>query len=373
MKQASLDLRRRERAVFELRALYAGLGYSQYKMSKFEEYDLYVRNKSFLLSDHIITFNDTDGRLLALKPDVTLSIVKNSKDVTGGVQKVYYNENVYRTPTGSREFREIPQVGLECMGEIDNYQLCEVLLLAGRSLSLLSPDFVLELSHLDVVAACLDGLTSDERTRQRLLACVGEKNAHDIDTICREAGVSEQGAACLKRLVRTCGDAEWVLRELRDMAEQNGAMRAPVGQLCEVVGVLLGVLGTEHLRLDFSLISDMSYYNGIVFKGYIKGIPTDVLSGGQYDGLMQRMGKNARAVGFAIYLDVLQTLSEPPADYDVDTVLLYDEGDDPAAVVAAAHERTEAGERVLACRRAPDGLRYRQALRWSERGCGGRE
>ena len=94
-------LKREERAVFELRSLYQKYGYRQYKMGKFEEYDLYVRNKDFLVSDGIITFTDTNGRLMALKPDVTLSIIKNSTDAPGCLHKVYYNENVYRI-SGSR-------------------------------------------------------------------------------------------------------------------------------------------------------------------------------------------------------------------------------------------------------------------------------
>ena len=68
-----------EKAVYALRSLYTSYGYVQYKMSKFEEYDLYVRNKDFLVSDAVITFTDTDGKLLALKPDVTLSIIKNGR------------------------------------------------------------------------------------------------------------------------------------------------------------------------------------------------------------------------------------------------------------------------------------------------------
>ena len=57
-------LKNDEKAVFQLRSLYRKYGYSQYKMSKFEEYDLYVRNKNFLVSDNIITFTDTDGKLI---------------------------------------------------------------------------------------------------------------------------------------------------------------------------------------------------------------------------------------------------------------------------------------------------------------------
>ena len=88
-------LKNEEKAVFKLRSLYKKYGYMPFKMSKFEEYDLYVRNKDFLISDRVITFNDTNGKLLALKPDVTLSIIKNGEDEVGVKQKVYYNENVY--------------------------------------------------------------------------------------------------------------------------------------------------------------------------------------------------------------------------------------------------------------------------------------
>ena len=83
-----------EQAGASLQKLYLRYGYIPYKMSRFEEYDLYVRNKDFLVSDQIITCSDPSGRLLALKPDVTLSIVKNAPEQPGVVQKVYYQENV---------------------------------------------------------------------------------------------------------------------------------------------------------------------------------------------------------------------------------------------------------------------------------------
>ena len=73
-------LKNDEKIIFQLRSIFENSGYSRYKMSKFEEYDLYVRNKDFLVSDSVITFTDTNGRLMALKPDVTLSIIKNTRD-----------------------------------------------------------------------------------------------------------------------------------------------------------------------------------------------------------------------------------------------------------------------------------------------------
>ena len=78
-----------------LRILYSRYGYSRYKKNKFEEYDLYAKNKDFLISDSVITITDVGGKLMALKPDVTLSIAKNTRDEPG-IRKLYYNENVYR-------------------------------------------------------------------------------------------------------------------------------------------------------------------------------------------------------------------------------------------------------------------------------------
>jgi ATP phosphoribosyltransferase regulatory subunit len=120
-------------------------------MSKFEEYELYVKNKEFLVGDNVITFNDTDGRLLALKPDVTLSIIKNTVYEKGCKQKVYYNENIYRVSKKTHRFKEIMQAGLECIGDIDEYQIFEVLYLAGLSLKAISDDFTLSVSDVKIV------------------------------------------------------------------------------------------------------------------------------------------------------------------------------------------------------------------------------
>ena len=103
-----------ERLTFSLRGLYSKYGYQPYRMSKFEEYDLYSRNKDFLISDSVITFTDIGGKLMALKPDVTLSIIKNHTD--GETKKLYYNENVYRVAKGTNTFKEIMQSGVECIG-----------------------------------------------------------------------------------------------------------------------------------------------------------------------------------------------------------------------------------------------------------------
>ncbi len=296
-------LTRDEQAVFTLRKLYRGYGYSHYKMSKFEEYDLYVRNKSFLVSDNIITFTDTDGRLLALKPDVTLSIIKNSRDTDNGVMKVFYNENVYRVSKGTHAFREIMQVGLECIGEIGEDEVREVLSLAKESLESISPDCVLEVSHLDLVSAVVSHFCIGEAAAKEIFAALGSKNAQAIEAICLNEGLCESDAKLVESLATVYGTPESVMPTLDALRLDDACSAA----LDELGAATLG-LG-NCVRIDFSVVGDMSYYNGLAFKGFVDGIPTGILSGGQYDGLMQKMQRRSRAIGFAVYLDELDRLA----------------------------------------------------------------
>ena len=124
-----------ERLTFSLRELYSRYGYRPYRMSKFEDYDLYSRNKDFLISDQVITFTDIGGKLKALKPDVTLSIIKNHTD--GDTKKLYYNENVYRVSKGTNSYKELMQAGVECIGDVDSALVGESLQLADESLMLI--------------------------------------------------------------------------------------------------------------------------------------------------------------------------------------------------------------------------------------------
>lgn len=293
-----------EKIIFSLRSLYSEYGYAPYKMSKFEEYDLYVKNKDFLISDSVITFTDTNGKLMALKPDVTLSIIKNSKDTCETVQKLYYNENVYRISKGTKVFKEIMQVGLECIGDIDNYCIFEVLMLAAQSLKNISADAILDISHLGVLSSITDSFSVSYETKQAIMKCAAEKNLHEISAICAANGIEPEKAEMLADIISFYGTPDEILPKLRALPELSEAVEQLEAALAPFEGNEL----KEMLRIDFSVVSDMKYYNGIVFKGFINGIPNSVLSGGQYNKLMEKMNRKSGAVGFAVYLDMLERL-----------------------------------------------------------------
>ena len=162
-----------EDIISNLTSIYQLNGYSTFKMNKFEEYDLYSKNKDFLISEEVITFTDTHGKLMALKPDVTLSIIKNN-NANGSLIRLFYNENVYRVSKGTSSFKEIMQSGIECIGDIDEYAILEVLTLACKSLKTISPSYVLDISSLDILESILSNLVLDYQTKKLVLEGIEE-------------------------------------------------------------------------------------------------------------------------------------------------------------------------------------------------------
>lgn len=350
-------LKEEERVAYALRSLYRQYGYLPYKMSKFEAYDLYVANKDFLVGDGVITFNDTDGKLLALKPDVTLSIIKNTSD-ENGKQKVYYHENVYRISGETKQFKEIPQVGLECIGDIGVYDLFETLRLAAESLNVISSDFVLDISHLGILSATLEDINCGNSFNREIMHLLAEKNLHETVSLCEKYGVNQNQTENLLTIVRTYGDMSSTLERLESLCVTEKA-KAAYAELKTLYALLTSCGYGDKIRLDFSVVNDMKYYNGIVFKGFVSGICEGVLSGGQYDKLMARMHRKAGAIGFAVYLDLLQDFKKQKTAYDVDVLVLYDKDTNIKILVDTVSEITKKGKSVNV-RKYADKVRYNE-------------
>ena len=297
-----------ERATFMLRTLYEQAGYRKYRCSRFEEYALYQEYNRFLPDTQVVTFTDLDGKLRAIKPDVTLSIAKTAQPAPGECKRFYYNEEVCRPRRESHTFQTIRQMGLECMGAVDAAVQAEVVGLALQSLAALGVATVLEISHMGFVTGLLDALNIEPAVRGRLLEYLRGKNGHELRRAAEKFGLSAAAADSLCGLLALHGAPAEVLQQAETCCLCE-TQRSALTELRQLVDTL-PAQGCE-LRLDLSMADEMDYYNGLVFVGYAAGIPCAVLKGGRYDYLMQRFTPTANAIGFAIYLDELERLAAP--------------------------------------------------------------
>lgn len=368
------SLTKEDKTTWTLSALYESFGYRKYRNAKFEEYSFYHDFQGFLGSGGVITFNDAKGRLMALKPDMTLSILKNVDISQRNFARIYYNENVYRYRANVREYDEIHQCGLEMMGPIDGYAVGEVVLLALKSLQTIDSDFVLTLSHADLVAAAIRGLPVTAAVRDRMAALIRRKNRHDLRALCERENIRTDRMAALLELAEIYGPLSTQIAALERLGAKlfapGDGRRADyllaVEELAALHRLFADTPYATHLQLDTSVINPVDYYSGIVMQGYVRAVPYLVLAGGRYDRLSTQIREGIGAVGFAVYLDTLPVYYPKKRDFDVDVLILYPEeggeqGD--SLVLKKMQEILASGQTVRVEPKIPVALRARKMLR----------
>ena len=288
-------------------------------------------------------------------------------DSTRDGQPYYqYSQGDY-VPKGAGEYKEIMQVGLEYIGEVDAYATLEVLLLAQKSLKTISDAYILDVSHMGFVAGLMEEVALPYAQQDRILDCISEKNIHGIRAVCKENSVAADLTERLEGLASLYGSLEETLPQAKALC-CNEKMEQAVQELENILRCLKIGGNEEKVNLDFSIVNDMDYYTGIIFQGFINGVPSSILSGGRYDNLLRKLGKDADAIGFAVYLDLLERFDSKEKEYDVDTLLLYEEGADVAALAQAAQMLTDNGQSVLVQRKNTGNVKYKQLLCMKDRG-----
>ncbi len=296
------SLQRNELVALQLRAIFEKSGYRLFRMGSFEEYDLYMQNKPFLSGDDIITFTGADGRLMALKPDVTLSIVKNTRK--DEVRRVYYNESVFRRSRETGEYREISQMGLEFIGGEMRKSEAEVVTLAAKSLSI-AGDSAIDLSHMGFIEAMMASFT-DEKAHADALIALRDKSPHMMRAAAKEGKLADEDADRLALLAELSGPFETAFLRAKELAAGIAGTEEPLYELALLWEAVQESGLQSMFRLDFSILNDVDYYNGLIFQGFVCGVAHPVLAGGRYDNLMARFEKEQGAVGFALYLNELE-------------------------------------------------------------------
>ena len=237
----------------------------------------------------------------------------------------------------------------------------EVIALAVESLAAISPDYVLDVSHVGLVSGFMEAAGVEEADYPEVMAAVRAKNLAALGEFCRRKGLSGTVQALLERLVTTYGTMDTVLAELAPLCVGGKKTREAWEELSSLCTLLKANGLGDKVYLDFSVEGDVNYYSGLVFRGFLKNLAAGVLSGGQYDKMVEKMGKRCGAMGFAIYLNELERLGPARPQYDADVLVLYDDTTDLQALTRRLAALAGQGKRALA-RRQAEGLQGKETL-----------
>ena len=326
MKNYIKNMSKKDLVLLNIRKMYDSYGYKKISLPSFEEYDLYNENKDFI-DRNVLTVMSPNGKLLALRPDITLSVAKKvSKDQSLKYSKIYYQENTYNL-TKYVGYEEDEQLGIELIGKESTFLDFEIINLAVKSLDIINKKSMIVLSHAGFISSIFENFDLEYETKEQILDCINRKNSHDIQKILkRNEHISENMKKLIYKIPELSGNLENIEKELLKY-EINVNTKKILSELKQLNSLLMKFYKKSKIVFDFSVVKNLNYYNGIILQGYIEDFPNVILTGGRYDKLFEKFGVDTGAVGFAILTDGLKGYYKDTDKKDFEVLIAYDNSD----------------------------------------------
>ena len=326
MKNYIKNLSKKDLILLDIRKMYDSYGYKRISLPSFEEYDLYNENKDFI-DRNVLTVMSPNGKLLALRPDITLSVAKKiSKDQSLKYSKIYYQENTYNL-TKYVGYEEDEQLGIELIGKESTFLDFEIVDLAIKSLDIINEKSMITLSHARFISSIFDNLNLEYEVKEEIFDCINKKNSHDIKKILENNKfISENIKQLIYKIPELSGNLDDIEKELLKY-EVNNDIKKILLELKQLNNLLFKFHKKSKIVFDFSIVKNLNYYNGIILQGYIEGFPNVILTGGRYDKLFEKFGVDTGAVGFVILTDSLKGYYKDEDKNDFEILIAYDNSD----------------------------------------------
>jgi len=193
-------------------SVFDGWGYEEIATPSVDFYALFERGMGRDEARRSFRFTDTDGRLLALRPDVTSSVARAAATLFAAAPRPLrfcYAASVFRQrPRSHAEWkRQGRQLGCELFGAEAADADLEVLAIAAEVLERLGLGgaYRVTLNHVGVFNGVAEHLGLGAEAREEMRRLVDERDAAALEEFLRTLGRSDATAARAGRLARLTG------------------------------------------------------------------------------------------------------------------------------------------------------------------------
>ena len=285
-----------------LRKIFSGYGYSEVVTPGLEFYDVFNGKVRYFPQESMYKLVDGKNRMMVLRPDSTMPIarlVATRLREEPLPLKLFYNQSIFMVnPKNSGRDDEFAQSGIEILGGNSKSADYEALVLAVQALSACGEEFRLEIGESSIFRLLIAQLGIDSDDADTIQALIETKNYPALS----EALSAYSGAAAeaLRALPTLFGGEE--VFALADKYMITAELKAKLASLKETYDSLQKA-GISEIKVDLGLVHKKNYYTGIIFRGYVEGYGSPVLSGGRYDNLIGDFGRDVPAVGFAVNVE----------------------------------------------------------------------
>jgi len=337
------NYRKEEEFVMDFEKMFESYGYEKIRLNTFEKYDTYFANKDIINENNILKIMNPKGSLYVLRPDMTLPVVKYFSEQESQSGKYYYSDSVFRSDQNGLEFSERKQIGIEYLGGENILSDVEVLDLAIQALEKVDKNYILCISNTIFIKEIVNLATEVENEKKCILEYLYRRSSN-LEKYLESINVEKKLINNLLRLNKLFGSFEKVKETLYEIAITDKQIN-----ILKDLETILRALGKkypqENIEIDFSISVALQYYNGLIFKGYISDIKKPILSGGRYDKLVTRFGKDTSALGFCLEIDnYFESIKRERTK--IDYLLLYSSLENGFEALEKAREYRKYGKTV---------------------------
>ncbi|SHI96856.1 ATP phosphoribosyltransferase regulatory subunit [Lutispora thermophila] len=302
-------LKKRYEIKKKIEDMFLNEGYVQIEPSIFEDFDIFEHVNKWLKKESMVKVIGGSSDVLILRPDITTNIIRNliPRWQEGFKLKLFYNSSIYRNQE-IVNIREVRQMGIEYLGEDSLKADKEVVLLALKILDSFDSRFILEMSNSKYINGLLKEMDIEENHKRHIKDLIYRKNRQELVSYMGILNVPKSIYDTLASITDLQGKIETVevkakLYYLNDeMMEALDEIKA-ISKLIEEKGY------KSNVQVDMSLITELDYYDGLIFKGYLPQSYKSIISGGRYDSFTGIFGKEVPAIGFSIDMDELTEIN----------------------------------------------------------------
>jgi ATP phosphoribosyltransferase regulatory subunit len=337
-------------------SVFDGWSYEEITTPTVDFYSLFEHGMGSSEAHRAFRFTDIDGRLLALRPDVTSGVARAAVTMFGERERplrLCYAASVFRQqPQSHAEWkRETIQAGCELMGADTDAADLEVLSIACEIFQRLAlvDSYQITLNDVGIFRGMADRLDLDEVCRSEVRRLVDSRNAADLVGFLNEKKCNPNQSSALAKLSQLSGKRD-VLETARDVIDNDVSQKA-LNRLDQLWRAIESLGLSKHFEVDLGDVAKLDYYTGLTFSIYLNGAATRVGSGGRYDGLTAAFGSSEPGVGFVLDLDaltrvVLEQYKVSNGRHESDRDRTEIANNDSSLLLAEAIKRRGDGERV---------------------------
>jgi ATP phosphoribosyltransferase regulatory subunit len=322
-------------------------GYEEINTPMLEYYQALLSEENGGETDQIYKLVDRDGRILALRPEMTIPIARvvSSKLPPTYPWRLMYGGEVFRyeeIQTGRQ--REFCQVGVELLGSAGAEADSEILALTVEALrSVGLENFTISLGHTGILKGLLESLAWEEVELKQVRTLILEKDFVGLSSYLLSRGMKEKQIKDVVGFL-TCQLApDDLAKEWQDLPE---GILVALADLRKIIRFLKIYGYDDYVQIDLSTLRNQEYYTGMVFEIYTAGIGYPIGGGGRYDQLLNNWGRACPATGFALGVErILLSLPRKEKPQEENLVLLV--GTTAQQVIPQALELRKKGNKVM--------------------------